>query len=150
MAALLDRGLAIAALVVMMIVLSGCSSSGATSQSSGSGQALTGTAWIAEDLGGRGVLDHPQTTMSFPQAGQVGGSGGCNRYGGPVEVSGELIRFGPLSSTSMACSPAIGDQEKRFFAALRAATRFVVTADDKLLLYDVTGEAVVTFSRAEA
>lgn len=87
--------------------------------------------------------------MSFPQAGQVGGSGGCNRYGGPVDITGEAIRFGPLASTRMACSPAIGDQEGRFFAALRSATRFVVTAEDKLVLYDATGDAVVTFNRAE-
>jgi heat shock protein HslJ len=148
MAAVRGWGLAIAT-VVMMIVSSGCSSSGASSQSFGNGQALTGTAWIAEDLGGRGVLDHPHTTMSFPQAGQVGGSGGCNHYGGPVEVSGDSIRFGPIASTRMACATAISDQEGRFFAALRSATRFVVTVEDKLVLYDATGEAVVTFSRAE-
>src|SRR5512147_1737545 len=138
-----------AALVTMMTVSSGCSSSGASSQSSGNRQALAGTSWLAEDIGRRGVLDNPRTTVSFDQAGRVSGSGGCNRYGGPVEVSGEMIRFGPLASTRMACSPAISDQEERFFAALRSATRFVVTAEGKLVLYDATGNAVVTFNRAE-
>ncbi len=110
---------------------------------------MAGTSWLAEDIGRRGVLDNPPTTMSFDQAGRVGGSGGCNRYGGPVEVSGETIRFGPLASTRMACAPAIGDQEERFFAALQSATRFVFTAEGKLVLYDATGDAVVTFSRVE-
>ena len=110
---------------------------------------MAGTSWLAEDIGRRGVLDNPRTTVSFDQAGRVSGSGGCNRYGGPVEVSGETIRFGPLASTRMACSPAISDQEERFLAALRSATRFVVTAEDKLVLYDTTGNAVVTFSRVE-
>ena len=110
---------------------------------------MAATSWLAEDIGRRGVLDNPRTTVSFDQAGRVSGSGGCNRYGGPVEVSGETIRFGPLASTRMACSPAISDQEERFFAALRSATRFVVTAEDKLVLYDATGEAIVTFSRVE-
>jgi putative lipoprotein len=140
---------AFAALVMMMTALSGCSSSGASAQSVGSGQALPGTSWLAEDIGRRGVLDNPQPTMSFDQAGRVSGSGGCNRYGGPVEISGEAIRFGPLASTRMACAPAIGDQEERFFAALQSATRFAFTPEDKLVLYDATGTAVVTFSRME-
>jgi heat shock protein HslJ len=133
--------------LMMMTVSSGCSSSGASSQSAGSRQALAGTSWLAEDVGGRGVLDHPQTTMSFDQAGRVSGSGGCNRYGGPVAISGETIRFGPLASTRMACPPAIGDQEGRFFAALQSTTRFVVDPEDKMVLYDAAGQAVATFSR---
>jgi heat shock protein HslJ len=135
------------AVLLMMAVSSGCSSSGASSQSAGGRQALAGTSWLAEDLGGHGVLDAPQTTMSFDQAGRVSGNGGCNRYGGPVEVSGEAIHFGPLASTRMGCPPAIGDQEGRFFAALQATTRFVVDPEDKLVLYDAAGQAVATFSR---
>jgi heat shock protein HslJ len=137
------------ALMMVMSISSGCSSSGASAQSLGSGPALAGTSWLAEDIGRRSVLDNPQTTLSFTQTGQVNGHGGCNRYGGPVEISGEAIRFGLLASTRMACGPTIDDQEARFFAALRSATRFALTPEGKLVLYDASDAPVVTFSRVE-
>jgi heat shock protein HslJ len=142
-------GPAFAALVMVMSISSGCSSSGASAQSSGSGPALAGTNWLAEDIGRRSVLDNPQATLSFTQTGQVSGHGGCNRYGGPVEISGEAIRFGPLAATAMGCPKAIGDQEERFFAALQAAKRFALTPKGKLVLYDASDAPVVTFSRLE-
>jgi heat shock protein HslJ len=140
---------AFAALVMVMNISSGCSSSGASPQPSASGPALVGTSWLAEDVGGRSVLDNPQATLSFTQTGQVSGHGGCNRYGGPVEISGEAIRFGPLAATAIGCPKAIGDQEERFFAALQAAKRFTLTPEGKLVLYDASDAPVVTFSRLE-
>jgi putative lipoprotein len=83
---------------------------------------LSGTSWLAEDIGGRGVLDRAQTTITFDTEGGVAGSGGCNRYFGPVTLKGDSVSFGNLGATRMACVPALMDQEQRFFDAL-AATR---------------------------
>ena len=83
---------------------------------------LIETSWLAKDIGSRGVIDDAQTTITFDAEGRVAGSGGCNRYFGPVTIGGSAIRFGDIGATRMACVPALMDQEQKFFDAL-AATR---------------------------
>lgn len=109
---------------------------------------LTGTAWLAEDIEGRGVLDRARTTLEFAEPGRVGGHSGCNRYFGPVTLGGGTITFGNLASTRMACVEAVMDQETRFFRALAAATRLETTHGGQMLvLYSAGGEAVLRLSR---
>lgn len=103
--------------------------------------------WLAEDIGQRGVLDRAQSTLDFGEAGdRVSGRGGCNRYTGPVEITGSDIHFGALAATRMACPPALMDQEQRLFAALDNARSFGLTAEHKLVLYDGDGNALARFS----
>ena len=52
---------------------------------------LLGTAWLAEDIGGRGVIDRARSTMEFTKVGQVTGLAACNRYFGPVSLDGGTI-----------------------------------------------------------
>ena len=60
---------------------------------------LTGSEWLLEDLGGLGVIDNIQATLTFPEANKVAGNGSCNRLFGPAEVSGDAIKLGPLASS---------------------------------------------------
>ncbi len=108
---------------------------------------LTGTSWLAEDIGGRGVIDEAQTTITFEAEGRVAGSGGCNRYFGAATIKGDAITFGKLGSTMMACVPALMDQEQRFFKAL-AATRSYRFDDPghKLVFLGEDGTPLVRFS----
>jgi heat shock protein HslJ len=108
---------------------------------------LIGTSWRAEDIGGRGVIDNAQTTITFDAEGRVAGSGGCNRYFGPVTIEGNAIRFGDLGATRMACVPALMDQEQTFFDAL-AATRSYRFDDlgHKLEFLGEDGAGLVRFS----
>jgi heat shock protein HslJ len=108
---------------------------------------LSGTSWLAEDIGGRGVIDNAQTTITFEAEGRVAGSGGCNRYFGPVTIEGNAIRFGDLGATRMACVPALMDQEQTFFDAL-AATRSYRFDDlgHKLEFLGEDGAGLVRFS----
>ena len=129
---------------LVMLMIAACASS---SGSAGSGPALVGQNWVAEEISRRGVLDNVQSTMSIDATGRATGLGGCNSYGGPARINGDAIRFGPLATTRMACTPAVGDQEQRFFAALASATRFGFTPEGKLVLYDANGAVVVTFGR---
>lgn len=98
------------------------SSAGETPVMTAQQPSLIGSAWLAEDIGGRGVIDRAQTTMTFDPEGQINGSGGCNRYFGPVSIDGTAISFGSLGATRKACVPALMDQEQKFFGAL-AMTR---------------------------
>lgn len=106
---------------------------------------LTGT-WLAEDIDGAGVVDNAQSTLEFAPDKRVSGRGGCNRYGGSVQLSGASIVMSDLFSTKMACVPALMDQETRFMAALQAARSYRME-DTKLVLVDATGKARLRFAR---
>jgi putative lipoprotein len=134
-------------MVVLMATLPGCSpnSSGPAAES---GPELVGPTWVAEAIGGRGVLDTVRTTMSVDAGGQVTGLGGCNSYSGPARTSDETLRLGPIISTARGCLPAIEDQERRFFSALASARRYGFTPEGKLVLYDERGSAIATLRRS--
>ncbi len=128
------------AATVGFAVAGGCASPGGSEGGSETAQTmeaagLVGTTWIAEDIRGGGVIDNLPSTLTFESFEQVTGSGGCNRYAGPVRIDGRSIAFGPLAATRMACPPAIDDQETKFFAALEDARRFALDSRGLLFLY---------------
>jgi heat shock protein HslJ len=107
---------------------------------------LVGTEWLLEDLGGRGVLDNAQTTLSFPEAGRIAGSGGCNRYTASAALDGERLSVDGLAATRRACVPAVMDQESRYLGALERATR-IERADPFLLVHVAGMEKPLKFTR---
>ena len=86
---------------------------------------LFSTTWFAQEIDADGVIDEAGLTLVLRSAGHVAGSGGCNSFSGPVTINGDAITFGALATTKMAYSPAIMNQEQKFFAAL-AATPCIV------------------------
>jgi heat shock protein HslJ len=64
---------------------------------------LAGTDWRLVSLGPPGaeteVVAGTTVTAKFGEDGRVGGSTGCNTYGGTYEVRGDTISFGRLIST---------------------------------------------------
>ncbi len=104
--------------------------------------------WLAEDIRGGGVIDRLQTTLEIGADGTITGSGGCNRMSGKATISGENIKFAPLASTNMACSPAIMDQEGKFFAALMEVRAWRIDpARRKLALLDGAGKTLIVFAQ---
>lgn len=100
-------------------------------------------AWLAEDIGGAGVIDDAQTTLVIAADGTVTGSGGCNGYGGAATIGADSLSFGSLAGTRMACAEAIMNQENRFHEALSRTASFRIDADGKLLLLDAGGAELV-------
>jgi heat shock protein HslJ len=112
-------------------------------------QAPTGK-WLAEDIDGGGVIDRLQTTLTIRDDGMVNGMGGCNSYAGSAHFDATTIKFLPLVSTRMACSPAVMNQEAKFHAALGKARGWRIDeAQRKLILLDRHGYDVIRFSRME-
>ncbi len=109
---------------------------------------LTGSEWLLEDLGGSGVIDGVQATLTFPETKKVAGNGSCNRFFGPAEISGDAIKLGPLGATRMACSEAVMNQETKYMSALQAAERFE-WKDPYLLLHCKGLEKPLRFTRKE-
>lgn len=104
--------------------------------------------WLAEDIGGGGVIDRLQSVLEIAADGRISGTGGCNRIAGKARVEGIRISFGPIVSTRMACSPAVMDQERKFLAALEKVRRWHVDpARGKLALLGARGKPLIVFSR---
>ncbi len=101
----------------------------------GAGTPLAGTAWRLEDLGGAGVVDRIEATLEFAADGRVSGKGSCNRFFGSSTITGQMITFGALGATRMACTPAVMDQETKYFKALEQAQRFEVQGSTLLITY---------------
>ncbi len=107
---------------------------------------LPGTTWVAEDLGGRGVLDRVLTTLTFERDTMAVGTSGCNNYSASATLDGANLRFGQAAATRRACPPAVMDQEQRFFGVLEA-TRGYRREGSKLMLLDDQGRPLARFTR---
>lgn len=107
---------------------------------------LSGSEWLLEDLGGNGVMDNVQATLTFPEAGNAVGNGSCNRFFGPAQVSGGAIKLGPLASTRKTCPEAVMNQETKYLNALQAAERFE-WKDPYLLIHCKGFEKPLRFTR---
>jgi putative lipoprotein len=101
------------------------------------------------------VISGTQVTLEIDlDAMTVNGNGGCNGYGGPIEVEGDTtaplipITIGPLISTMMACEEGIMDQEAAVLGILGDAATASVdgslltisTADRRALVFESAGE----------
>lgn len=109
---------------------------------------LVGTAWLAEDIDGGGVVDGARPTIEFSEPGRVAGLAGCNRYFGPVTLNGDAISIGNLATTRMMCPDALMDQDQRFMEALSKAERLAL--DDQrqiLLIYAEDDELLLRFGK---
>lgn len=115
---------------------------------------LNGTEWTLVSFGPAGgendLIAGTEVTLKFQDDTRVGGSTGCNSYGGSYQVRGNSISFGRLISTRRACVvQRANEQEQRFILALEAASRFRVSTDRLTILSD-RGRTVLNFVNSEA
>ena len=87
--------------LLVIVALSACSGSSSPS--------LVGD-WKLVSYNSTPALPEVDTNITF-DAERMGGSVGCNSFGGDYKVSGATITFGPVMSTMMACDEKIMQQE---------------------------------------
>lgn len=109
---------------------------------------LTDVMWLAEDIGGGGVVDNLQSTLRIEPSGRVSGSSGCNRYNGMAKIDGSTIAFGPQATSRKMCPPAIMDQERKFLDALAQAKSFEIE-ETFLRLLSEDGVALLRLVKSE-
>ena len=111
------------------------------------GDPLEGTSWVLLVYGGTSPIPQTQITLGFDH-GQVGGSAGCNTYGGSYGVSGDRITLSDLYMTEMACldPPGVMDQEQEYLRLLGKTQTFQVT-NGQLQLFTSDGQALIYRSR---
>ena len=100
---------------------------------------LAGTKWRLETLAGKRVVDRARATLEFTGDGHASGHGSCNRFRGPVTLTGDSIAFGPLVATRMFCGDTVTNQETEYLAALDQAVRYEVR--DSFLYIHAAGRA---------
>ena len=127
----------------------------ATGQSTAPTVASTGlenTRWQLVALGLTGaetpVITDSTITLAFNVGGEVGGSAGCNSYGGTYTIEAGRLVFSEIVSTLMACTDqAVTEQEMAYLAALQTAGRFAIT-DGMLTLWYEDESSTLTFVQA--
>lgn len=84
---------------------------------------LAGTSWMLISIDGdsrvSAAIGGQPVTLQFTSATEMGGSGGCNSYGGSYQAGDGHVSFGQIMSTLMMCADeGVGAVETAFFAAL--------------------------------
>lgn len=83
------------------------------------------------------ALADVSVTVKFDAGNTVGGSGGCNSYGGNYQLNGQSLSVSQVVSTMMACeNAAVMQQESRYLAALGSATGLHVAGTGLTIDYD--------------
>lgn len=123
-------------IILVLILLPACASSG--------GVSLEGTSWQLVTLGKLQPIEGSTITISF-EDGRVSGTSGCNSYGGEYQVSGDKLEFGVLMSTMMACADtAMMDRESSYLQLLENA-RNAKVVNGQLQIFG-SGSETMTFS----
>src|SRR5690242_1284903 len=124
------------------LALAACASPGAPTSPAPSAQAihLSGTHWRRVD----DMNANPHgATMDFEGA-RATGHTGCNRWFADVTQDGEILRFGQIGTTRMACTGVSQATERSFLAVLRA-TRYGHYDQDALMLLDESQHVIAEF-----
>jgi heat shock protein HslJ len=110
---------------------------------------LENSSWTLLSFGSAGaeepLIEGSSITLLLA-AGQAGGSGGCNAYGGTYQIEGNNISFGEITSTLRACEDErITEQEQRYLAALGTASQYEIDGDQLRITY---ADGLLIFERA--
>jgi heat shock protein HslJ len=129
------------------LVLSACAST--AGQAEVRIEDLEDTRWELVSFGEIGsevaVVEDSTVTLEFQPGGQIGGTGGCNSYGGEVTLEDGKLTVGEIMSTLMACmDEAVMSQEGQFFTALNSAEEVELIGNELIILYN-DGKSALNF-----
>lgn len=128
------RNITLLSLVLVLILLTGCSIAGNSAK-------LGGTSWVLVSYGGVSPIAGTQLTLRF-EGGAMGGSA-CNSFGGDYQISGNKLKVGMMNSTMMYCTDeGVMDQETAYVAMLGDAQSFELQ-DGRLIIFTSQGEELV-------
>jgi heat shock protein HslJ len=95
---------------------------------------LAGTSWVLDPASlGVPVPAGRTVTANFSDT-RVSGATSCNLYAGDYKVSANRIRISAIITTRIACTPETAAAESAYLKKLNAATSFVVSRNQLLLV----------------
>jgi putative lipoprotein len=111
---------------------------------------LTDGSWqlvaFAQDGEQTPVIAGTLITAVFDAEGRISGSSGCNSYGGSFSAADGGLTFSGLFSTERAClEEGVMEQERAYFAALQAATRYSLIRNALVIDTGDGGQLIFTF-----
>ncbi|TDQ78792.1 heat shock protein HslJ [Dongia mobilis] len=128
----------------LITALAGCLLSACTNAADdAAADALTGAEWRITEIAGQSVLESSTATLRFDSDGRAGGRGPCNTYGAGYQISGARITFEAPFSTTMACDPALMEQERALFDLLSQIRSFGIGDDGVLVLTAEDGRTII-------
>ena len=123
----------IAALALVVLTFAACSGAAATPPASsgptpapptavapGPGGALDGHTYLGRRITGHDLADVTRLRLRF-DGGNIGGSGGCNTFGGAFTLTDSVIGTNQVSMTEMACDQQWMTQDDWFSAFISGA-----------------------------
>lgn len=127
--------LAITALAAALLAFALASCGGGEGTTGADPAGLEGSAWVLS--GGIDVAgwETAPPTVEF-ERGQVGGSTGCNSFGGSYETAGSSLKLGEISSTLKGCPPPTGNVERAFMEQLEVASEWRIEDGELVLAGD--------------
>lgn len=84
------------------------------------------------------------TSLTFESGGKVGGSMGCNSFGGDYKVDGNTITFGAIAANEMACAEPLMQQESAVFSLFSDTITFQVESST-LTITSADGKSAAVF-----
>ncbi|HVP24515.1 MAG TPA: META domain-containing protein [Methanomicrobiales archaeon] len=145
----------IPALVVAAVLIAGCTAPAPSGPGTpgGNGAGPAGTSWVLASMADAGgnltpVPASPPITLEFRDAATVGGSGGCNVYGGSYETNGIRINISRIVSTLRYCVDTAVDERESAYLGLLGRARFFRIDGDSLRFFDGEGSEMLAFLRA--
>jgi heat shock protein HslJ len=101
---------------------------------------------IVEDDVTRTPPEGAVITLNLGRDGKASGTSGCNSYSGAYETQGEIIKFGALTTTLIACvDPALTSFEGLYLGDLYRAQLFE-KRDNQLTLTFADGKGRLVFT----
>lgn len=126
--------------VILMIILA--FTIAACGKTGGSAADLRSNSWLLTSLNGTPVVSGSTVTLTFDKK-SLGGSGGCNSYGGDYTLRGTKLSMENIYSTEMYCEASgVMDQEAQYFELLSKAESFSISGD-VLTLSTSSGDTLV-------
>lgn len=95
-----------------------------------------------------GSHDVSRSWVRFAVDGLVHGNGGCNKFRGSYELSGNAITISPVATTRKACPEEVMAAERSFLATLTNA-RSAKATHLKLMLLDADGKEILHLARRD-
>ncbi len=141
------KNAAIFLILILSMVLSACSAA----QGAGAVK-LEGTQWTLVSYGPVGsqtpALPDVKTALSFEKDGRLGGTAGCNGFGGAYRQNGQKLTIGELMQTEMACEgEGIMQQEASVVNMLATVGSFSVQGQ-QLTLTSADGKNALIYTQA--
>lgn len=111
--------------------------------------APTDVDWLLTRIEGTAVtIRHPGAMAALrldAKTSEAVGRGVCNQFRGRFDLDEAGLRFGPLSTTRMACKGDAPDEETRYLEALQEISRWSRNGD-QLTLSNAAGKTLLEFS----